>query len=325
VVTLLFPVWIGSGPFAAAAEVENNLDHSFAVKPGGKVVVQADRGSIQVVVGAEDKVEVKVFRKAKATTTAKAEDILANHEVKFEQAGNDTFVKAKLSKEADGWFRRGSNLEVRYQVAVPRQSNPDLRTAGGSVHVADLAGAVRAQTAGGSIKIGRTEGSVWAETAGGSIEIESATGSIEAETAGGNVTIREGGASVAAETAGGSIHLGKLRGAARARTAGGNIHIEEACGRVDASTSGGSIQAALSGTPEEDCRLETSAGSILLTLPAGTSAMVDASTSAGSVTCDLPVTVQGKVERDRLQGQLGDGGKLLKLRTSAGSIRIKGR
>jgi len=322
---LLLAAWYFGVPAPRAAEVEKNLEQSFAVKPGAKLVIDADRGSIDVTVGAGDTIAIKVLRKAKANTAARAEEILAKHEVRFAHEGNTVTVKARLLEASRNWFRRGANLYVRYEAVVPRELDPDLTTAGGSIHVGDLAGTVRARTAGGSVKVGRTEGAVWANTAGGSIEIESATGLIEAATAGGNITVGEGGARVETQTAGGSIHLGTLRGAARARTSGGSIRIDEAAGRVEASTSGGSIRAALSGTPEEDCRLETSAGSIDLALPASVSATIDAATSAGSVTCDLPVTVQGKVKRDSLQGKLGDGGKLLKLRTSAGSIRIKAR
>lgn len=324
VATFLLPAWLVCGP-AAAAEVEKDLEHSFAVQPGGTLVIEADRGSIRIIAGADEKVEVKVFRKASAAARARAEEILANHAVTFRQEGNEVRVRAESSKQISGWLGRGSNLQVRYEVAVPRKFSPNLKTAGGSIHVADLTGTVRVQTAGGSLRIGRIEGPVWATTSGGSIEIDGATDKIEAETAGGSVTVREAGGAVDVQTAGGSINLGRVRGAARAHTSGGGIRIEEAGGRTDASTSGGSIRAALAGSPEEDCRFETSGGSIELSLPSGVSANVDAKTSAGTVSCDLPVAVQGKTQRSSLEGRLGEGGKLLKLRTSAGNIRIRAR
>jgi DUF4097 and DUF4098 domain-containing protein YvlB len=92
---------------------------------------------------------------------------------------------------------------------------------------------------------------------------------------------------------------------------------------MEANTSGGSITASLAASPVDDCRLETSGGSITLSLPVNTSAEVDARTSGGSVSTDLPVTVQGAVKRSELVGKLGDGGHLIKLRTSAGNIRLR--
>jgi DUF4097 and DUF4098 domain-containing protein YvlB len=306
-------------------ELEGDLEKTFAVTPGGDLAIQADRGSIELKVGADDTLKVKVQRKARASSTAKAEEILAAHEVTFHQDGNRVVVEAKSPRLNRGWSGRGQNLEVHYEVTLPRRFNPDLHTAGGSIRVPDLAGAVRTQTAGGSIRVGRTEGSVWARTAGGSINVAAATGEVDAETAGGGITVGEGGAGVRVKTAGGSIDVGKVQGRVDARTAGGGIVIGEARAAVRAVTSGGSIRVGLAATPEEDCEIETSAGSIDLQVPASIAANLDAKTSAGTVASDVPVRVQGQARRSALEGQLGEGGKRLKLRTSAGSIRIRAR
>jgi hypothetical protein len=308
---------------ARATEIEQNLEKTFTVSPGGELAIQADRGSIDLAVGADDKIEVKVLRKARASNTAKAEEILAAHEVTFRQDGNRVVVEARSPKLGQGWNWRGQNLEVRYTVNLPRKFNSDLHTAGGSIKVADLTGNVRAQTAGGSIWVGRIDGSVWAHTAGGSVHVNGATGAVDTETAGGSITVGEGGTTIRAKTAGGSIEVGKAQGRIDAGTAGGGIVIREARGGVRAVTSGGSVKVGLATTPEEDCEIETSAGSIELNIPSGIAANLDARTSAGTVTCEVPVKIQGQTKRSALQGQLGDGGHKLKLRTSAGSIRIK--
>lgn len=323
--SLALGAWLGFVPNLLSAEVEKNLDQTFTVSPGGKLVIEADRGAIELATGSENKVEVKVFRKANAATKAGAEEILAAHEVTFHQDGDQVTVKAKYTKGNSGWGWSSPKLQVRFQVTVPRQFNPNLKTAGGHIEVADLAGEVRIQTAGGHLKTGRVEGTVWAKTAGGHIEIGSATGAIEARTAGGHIAVKQAGSTLRAETSGGSIKVDKALGSLDAETAGGHIEVLEARGPVTAKTSGGSIDVGLTSTPEEDCLLETAGGHIELRVPDGISANVDAKTSAGQVTCDLPVTVQGETKRSSLQGKLGDGGKLLKLRTSAGAIRIKAR
>ena len=52
---------------------------------------------------------------------------------------------------------------------------------------------------------------------------------------------------------------------------------------------------------------------------------VDAETSGGQVSTDFVVAlvIQGKVPKNRLKGSINGGGPLLKLRTSAGSIRLQ--
>ena len=52
---------------------------------------------------------------------------------------------------------------------------------------------------------------------------------------------------------------------------------------------------------------------------------VDAETSGGQVSTDFAVAsvIQGKVPKNRLKGSINGGGPLLKLHTSAGSIRLQ--
>jgi DUF4097 and DUF4098 domain-containing protein YvlB len=350
---------VATGP--AHADTENNLQKTFSVGTGGKLVVEADRGSIDVTPSGNDKVEIRVLRKVTRATAAQAEEVFGDHEVTFEQDDNQVTVKAKSKRDALGWRPWRPNLQVRYEIIVPRQFNLDLKTAGGSIGVGDLTGEVRLQTAGGSLKTASITGQVWGRTAGGSITVDGATGTVdvhtaggsihlgevggtvEAETAGGGITVKtakgsvkaktaggsiridQAGGQVRAETSGGSITIKTARGAVEARTAGGGIQVDEVHGAIDARTSAGSVTVGLAGPLAEDCRLDTSGGSITLSLPKDFAADVDAKTSGGRVTTDVPVTTQGEVGRGALQGKIGSGGHLLKLRTSAGSIHIKKR
>jgi len=345
----------------SAADHESNLRKKFGVSPGGKLVVEADRGSIEVTAKGEETVDIQVFREVTRASAAKAEEVFAAHEITFEQEGSQVVVRAKYKKEWQGWRVWGPNLQVRYQIAVPKQFNLDLKTAGGSITLPDLTGDARARTAGGSIKSGAIDGQVWAATAGGNIHVVGATKSIEVDTAGGSIQVGHAGGSVTAETSGGSITITKAREQIRAKTAGGGIRIEEAgagvkadtaggsiainkavgkvaartaaggieigeaAAAVDATTSGGSVNVTLIGPLADDCRLETVAGDVTLKVPANLSADLDAKAVGGRVTTDLPVTVQGEQKQSSLQGKLGEGGKLLKLRTSGGSIHLQSR
>ena len=49
---------------------------------------------------------------------------------------------------------------------------------------------------------------------------------------------------------------------------------------------------------------------------------IDASSSGGNVVADVPVTVQGRIDKDSLHGDLNGGGALLRLRSSGGGVRI---
>jgi len=134
---------------AAAADTTGNLQKTFTVTPGGTLVIEADRGAIDVTTGGDSQVTVQVDRKVTRASETKATELLASHTVTFQQDGNRVTVKAKLPAASTArWF--GPNLQVHYQVVVPKNFNLDLQTAGGSVAVADLTGQVKARTAGGS-------------------------------------------------------------------------------------------------------------------------------------------------------------------------------
>ncbi|MBM3879363.1 MAG: DUF4097 domain-containing protein [Verrucomicrobia bacterium] len=321
--------WAGlavlSAALSAHADLESNLQKSFTCGPGGRLTVEADRGSIELTTHAADRVDVQVLRKVTRATEKQARDILENHEVTFAQEGSEVAVRARLTREWSTRWWRTPRLEVRYRIAVPRRFNLALKTAGGAVSVPDLEGDVKAQTAGGSIKTGQITGPVWCRTAGGGITIDGASGVIDAHTAGGSIRVGEAATAVQVGTSGGSIHIQKAQGRVQADTSGGSITVEEVHGPIAAQTSGGSIRVGFAGSLEEDCRLETSGGSVRALLPESVSLNVDARTSGGTVHADLPVTVQGEQKRSALVGRIGAGGKSLRLRTSGGSIYLQKR
>ena len=93
---------------------------------------------------------------------------------------------------------------------------------------------------------------------------------------------------------------------------------------IVATTSGGGIRAHLLGQPTSDSLLSSSGGSVTLYVDTSISADLDASSSGGSVTSDLPVRVSNFTSaKSKLNGELNDGGPVLKLRSSGGGIRIR--
>ena len=322
------PLWVGaillSTVPARAAELEPDLHKTFNVTPGGKLLLDVDRGSVDVNPGADDRVECHVTRKVTGASSASAAKILAAHEITFQQEGNQVIVKARLDrKAADLSFWRSPSLQVRYEIKVPQRFNTDIKTAGGGLSATGLTGEMRLQTAGGSIRCSKIDGTIWARTSGGNMSVLGATGAVAVRTSGGDIRVEDVGAAVEADTSGGSIHLRSIRGRVQVETSGGNIAAEGLGAGVRASTSGGNVTVNLTGAPEGDCVLQTSGGNIHLSVPERLSANLEAHTSGGTVTCDLPITVQGLQKRNELKGRLGEGGPLLRLHTSGGNVRLR--
>lgn len=278
---------------------EEVVQRTFSVSPGGTLNVRTDRGSIEVQTSEAEEVDVRV------EIDARSEEDREKFALTFEQEGDDVSVHGKMENQGGRWNWNGDRLRVKYVVTVPSRFNVDLQTSGGSISVEDLEGQVEAETSGGSLSFGMIRGDINARTSGGSISLDGTSGTADVHTSGG------------------SISLGKVAGTVQARTSGGSITVDEVAGTIDARTSGGSIRAAITEQPAGDSELRTSGGSITIRLADGIGVDVDAKTSAGRVTTDFDVPPRDKDEMDELEAPINGGGPMLKLRTSAGSIRIK--
>lgn len=107
------------------------------------------------------------------------------------------------------------------------------------------------------------------------------------------------------------------------RTTNGGIRLSSVRGPVNAETTNGPVAVILQGrTPSSRLDLETTNGGIELTVPEGYSAQLEASTTNGGIDVDFPVMVRGRIGRS-ISARLGDGGPVVRLRTTNGSISIR--
>ncbi len=314
------------GAAIADAGVENNIERSFQVAPSGRLMVDTDRGSIEVRTADRDYVDVEIERKVKRGGKWSVEEVLEDFAITFNHGDGEVAIRAKYDrKNLWQWNRERNRLRIKFLITVPQRYNVDLKTSGGGISVEDLEGEVRGQTSGGGLRFGKIKGPVWGRTSGGSIKLEGTQGDADVKTSGGGITIGNVEGAVQAITSGGSIRIDKATGSVNVKTSGGSITVKEVMGDITAKTSGGSIKTYISRQPEEDCSLETSGGSVTAYLVEDIAVDVDARTSGGHVSTDVPITVvtQGKISKNRLQGAINGGGPLLKLRTSGGGVRLR--
>ncbi|MBI1790400.1 MAG: DUF4097 family beta strand repeat protein [Acidobacteria bacterium] len=322
----------------AGVELEDRMNRSVPAKAGGKLTVDAEYGSIEVLPGPGDKVEVEVSRKVEGRDRTESERILKDFDLQVTQTGNDVTVRGVFKT---GWVARsqvsgrrqhcrdGRCLEYaeflrthHYKILTPREFNADLSTHGGSVSVGDLKGSVRGKTGGGSLQFGKVDGPVWGRTSGGSIRLEGGAGTADVRTSGGSIHIGDVSGDVEAHTSGGSIHIERASGRVTAKTSGGSIEVKESVGAIDASTSGGSVRAYLREKPKGPSKLETSGGSITVQLAPSAGVDVDASASGGRVHSEFGEP-QPESRRDVLRTSINGGGPALRLHTSGGNIHIR--
>ena len=264
---------------------------TFAVTGQPDVTLETFDGAIEIHSWDRNEVEVEIEKRG-------MEQALLDQMVIEEQHDGDRVVLRVKGPAAPE--RRGVTVGVhispaaRLLVAVPRQSVISARTGDGSIRVENIEGRLAVHTGDGSVAAERIVGEFQARSGDGSIRIENAEGRIDVETEDGSITIDAKPSVLRARTGDGSIRL--------------QVQPESAMAEAWDVSSGD--------------------GSITLTLPSGFSADIDAETSDGSIRSSYPGLSEqaGSEHRERrreLRAKLGDGGRVLKVRTGDGTIRFE--
>jgi TonB family protein len=240
--------------------------------------------------------------------------------------------------------------------AAPDRLVARLETEGGHIQVQDVAGDLRAFTAGGHINAGNIAGDASLRSGGGHIRAGQIGGRADLQTDGGNITVVQAGSLVSVRTGGGQIDFGEVRGSVRAQTGGGGIRIMYVSGPMEVESSAGSIcltrvagtvRAATAGgtitawiNPDAPSsggtvhlpglsQLTSGNGDIVVFLPRNLAADIDAEVESGGerrIEADpaLALQIQNRGNGPvHAMGALNGGGPPLKLRTTAGKIRLQ--
>jgi hypothetical protein len=310
---------------ANASAAEERLHETRPAKPGGKLQVDVEFGSITVIAGDNEKVVIDAYRKVEGASKEKDEAYLAAAPITVTTEGDKIIVRAIRRHESLGrqlWDMMGNwHSEGRYNISVPANFQTDLDTSGGSISVTGLIGTVKADTSGGHLTFERIHGDIHADTSGGSITTRASEGAIDLDTSGGHIEVTDSRGTLRADTSGGNVTVLNFAGPAKIDSSGGKLRLANIGGKLHAETSGGAISAILPSPVPDDIHLETSAGAITVLTPSNAALTVDAETSSGHVRSDLPLS-STQADDDSLKGKINGGGKKLVLRSGAGAIEI---
>lgn len=256
----------------------------FAVSGRPDVRLTTFDGSIEIRSWDRQEVVIEVEKRG---ATKEAIDSL---QIQSSQTGNviELEVKRPHSEAFNGvGFHRTPTASLI--VSLPRRSDVKARSGDGSIKLEAVAGRIELRTEDGSIRVSDASGELLFDTGDGSVSVDSAEGKLVAET-------DDGGVSVS----------GKLT-SVRLRSGDGSIAFR-----------------ALPGTTVvDDWEITTGDGSVSVYMPPDVAAELDASTGDGAISNDLQVTTSGEATRRALRGRLGSGGKLIRIRTGDGSIRLR--
>jgi DUF4097 and DUF4098 domain-containing protein YvlB len=159
------------------------------------------------------------------------------------------------------------------------------------------------------------------QSSNGAITLQNVHGDVTAETSNGAIDITGHTGTVRAKTSNGAIELNRIDGYVEAKTSNGAIKISGVSGLVSAETSNGSISTEIPGI-QNDVRIKTSNGAIKVYLSAELDASVELKTSNGKIGLHDIEILTSEIGKTSLKGRIGDGGNLLYVKTSNGSIDV---
>ena len=171
------------------------------------------------------------------------------------------------------------------------------------------------------------ESNIWARSGDGSIKIERVSGRIELRSGDGSIRASDVRGELTLNTGDGSVTVDGGEGRLDLDTADGGVNVEGTFSILKLHTGDGSIvyRAPEGTTMADNWEITTGDGGVTLYLPREFGAEIDAHTGDGAIRNELDVSAggEGEVSKRTVRGRLGSGGKLLRVRTGDGSIRLR--
>jgi hypothetical protein len=176
------------------------------------------------------------------------------------------------------------------------------------------------------------DANIVARSGDGSITVERVNGRLELRTGDGNIRAANVGGELVLETGDGAVTVDGARGRLDVDTGDGGVDVSGRLTTVKLHTGDGSIiyRAEPGSEMADNWEVTTGDGSVTLYLPTGFNADIDAHTGDGSIRNDLDISGQARDDHDdkdenkrTLRGQLGSGGKTIRVRTGDGAIRFR--
>jgi DUF4097 and DUF4098 domain-containing protein YvlB len=313
---------------------EGTFDRSLSVSGTVDLDVRSDIGGMTMTVGPVTSVQVHAVLRPQygVADLARAEEHIRalERDPPIERNGD----RIRIGYPKDPSLLNGVSMHLDIQ--APRESQIQGSTSSGGIRVDGIRGPVNARTKSGHIQLNEISGEIRAVTHSGGIEIHRAGASVFALNDSGGILV-EDARQVTSQTGSGRIEIAGIVGEVRATAHSGSIvvhkvdgpvfarngsgHIEAAgiAGAIDVQTGSGAIR--LTQTQPAPVRARADSGAIHVKLASQDDCAILAQSHSGNVS--IPErTVQGDVEKHRVDGKIGLGGPLVDLRTDSSNISI---
>jgi hypothetical protein len=199
--------------------------------------------------------------------------------------------------QVKGWD--GNEVRLRVKIVATADSEPEAQDLAGGVQV-ELGETIRA------VGPARERGRSW--YAGYRLDVPR-------------------GARLRLQADNGGLHLERFAGDAELHTVNGGLHLDQVGGNLRGETVNGGIHLELAGTEwqGEGLDLRTTNGGLHVSIPGGYNARLEAGTTNGGVDSDFAPTKRGRHAGGRIETDLGQGGRPIRLETTNGGLHVQRR
>jgi DUF4097 and DUF4098 domain-containing protein YvlB len=302
--TLILSILLLFGLFAAEAfAADGTFEKSFQVSEALILDVETGSGSIRIRSGSGDEVtidgEIQVRRRFFWGKPRNADELI--QELKDNPPIEMEDGRLRVGPVRDRTLR--NRVSISYEIVVPVGTEILAETGSGSISITDIAAPVDVHAGSGSVRLENISGSTKARTGSGSIRAEGVDGDFDGKTGSGKIYLEQSApGDVVVSTGSGSSNLNGVTGSVRASSGSGRITVD--------------------GRQEGDWKLNTGSGSVRVALPADAAFELDAESHSGGIDIDHPLTVEGRISKRHVVGQVRGGGPLLRIDTGSGGIRV---
>ncbi len=329
---------------------------SQAVKPQPHLVVEDQRGDLEIRGADQSTIDVIAKKVIRADGEAAARKLSDNLKVEIVEEGGHYVLRSNRRSLTEG----GNHVKIDLVVRVPKATTTEITSERGDVSLETVRGDQTLSSLHGDVRISNAEGLVRVHKTGGLTEVGPVKGTVELDGRGNDVTISDvtGAATVNGEFSGsvefrnvsqtlrftssrtdltlqkltgrltmdlGSLEARGLDGPFEISTRHKDITLEEFRHSVKIADTNGDIQLRTSIAPTHPIEVDSKKGDIELTLPTSSNFQVDANSRHGEAECDFSgpnLKVQKEGEAPAITGSYGKGGPTIHLSTAYGTIRL---
>lgn len=320
------------------------------------IVVMDRRGDVDVRPTDSSAVDAVIKESIRAENEAAAKKLADQLKFSLAEEAGHFVLQSNLDSLADG----GRHVRLDISLRVPKTSSLEATAEHGDLLVEGLRGEQTLATRHGDVRVREAEGLVRVRKSQGSTEVNQVKGSVEVEGRGDDVAVSNvtGSVTVNGDFTGrvqfsnvaqsvrfvssrtnltvqklrgnldmemGSLDASGIDGPFEISTREKDIRLQDFSHRVKISDANGAIQLRAAAPPRQPIDVESKRGEIELTLPPQSNFEIQAASDHGDVQCDfsgpnLKVTREGAMPS--IAGSYGQGGPIIRLSTSYGTIRV---